>query len=244
LDPGAGSLEAGLGRAEEVPAFNLDPEVTGGMDDFVEVVVGRTKVLATVSAGVEAARDFILDAVSRFEGEEVGAIDNLTGIARAAGLLGNPPGAGRVVVRFVWAVPSAPKALVADAEGRVRPGRGTVEPGKAVRVEVGGKEDLAGGAMEVGLKLGRAGGPILPGAGLEAREGGAILPRGREVGAVRAVECKADTPVLEDPARGTVGRGGGGIADDLAEAVLPVLGAGIVILGANSFSDRGLASPV
>jgi len=122
LVPGAGSLEVGLGRAEEVPAFNLDPEVTGGMDDFVEVVVGRTKVLATVSAGVEAARDFILDAVSRFEGEDVGAIDILPGIARAAGLMGNPPGAGRVIVRFVWAVPSAPKALVADPEGRVRPG--------------------------------------------------------------------------------------------------------------------------
>jgi len=119
-----------------------------------------------------------------------------------------------------------------------------VEPGKAVRVEVGGKEDLTGGAMEVGLKLGRAGGAILPGAGREAREGGAILPRGREVGAARAVEGKADTPVLEDPVRGTVGRGGGGIADDLAEAVVPVLGAGIVILGANSFSDRGPARPV
>ena len=131
---------------------------------------------------------------------------------------------------------------MADAEGRVRPGRGTVEPGKAVRVEVGGKEDLTGGAMEVGLKLGRAGGAILPGAGLEA--GGAIPPAGREVVAARAVEGKADTPVLEDPVRGTVGRGGGGIADDLAEAVVPVMGAGIVILGANSLSDRGLASPV
>lgn len=98
--PGAGSLEVGLGRAEEVPAFNLDPEALGGMDDFVEVA-GLTKVLLTVSAGVEAARDFILDAVSRLEGEEVGAIDILPGIARAAGLLGKPPGAGRVVVRFV-----------------------------------------------------------------------------------------------------------------------------------------------
>ena len=242
MDPGAGSLEVGLGRAEEVPAFNLDPEVVGGIDNFEEVVLVRTKVLATVSAGVEVARDFILDAVSRFEGEEVGATDNLPGIARAAGLLGKPPGARRVVVRFVWAVPSAPKALVADPEGRVRPGRGTVEPGKAVRLEVGGKEDLTGGAMEVGLKPGRAGGAILPGAGLEA--GGAILPAARKVGAARVVEGKADTPVLEDPARGTVGRGGGGIADDLAEAVVPVMGAGIVILGANSLSDRGLASPV
>jgi hypothetical protein len=70
-------------------------------------------------------------------------------------------------------------------------------------------------------------------------------PGREEVGAVRAAAGKAETPVLEDPDRGTAGRGGGGIAESLAEVVVvPVLEAGTVALGASSLSDRGLANPV
>jgi hypothetical protein len=91
LVEGTGILEApGLGKVE-VPDAGRAP--VGGIDDFE--AVGRTKDLATVSAGVEAARDLRV-AVSRLEGE-IGAMDIFPGIARAEGL-GRPPvaeGTGR-----------------------------------------------------------------------------------------------------------------------------------------------------
>ena len=88
---GTGILEApGLGKAE-VP--DTGRAVVGGIDD--SEALGRTKDLATVSAGVEAARDLRV-VVSRLEGEG-GAIDIFPGTARAEGL-GRPPvaeGTGR-----------------------------------------------------------------------------------------------------------------------------------------------------
>jgi hypothetical protein len=228
LVEGTGILEApGLGKAE-VPGTGRVP--VGGIDDFE--AVGRTKDLATVSAGVEAARDLRV-VVSRLEGE-VGAIDIFPGTARVDGL-GRPPvaeGTGRTR-RLVWAA-SPPKALgaVVDAEGRVRPGR-AVEVAVA-REEVGGSDDLVatgGGAMEVGLKLaGRAGGPILPGAG-------------RERGTARPVGGRIEVPVLADPARGRAAREGGGIID---LAVVAAAGAGLeagtAVLAAAS--GRGLVKPI
>lgn len=195
LAEGTGILDApGLGKAEapgnRVPA--------GGMDDFE--AVGRTKDLATVSDGVEAARDLRV-AVSRLEGE-VGAIDIFPGTVLVVGLGRPPAGAGRAS-RLIWTAspPNARDALV-EPEGRVRPGRAIAVA--AVRVEVGGKDDLVGGgggAMEVGLKLaGRAGGPILPG-------------MARETGAPRAVVGIADVAVLADPDRGIAVLAGGGIID-------------------------------
>ena len=225
---GTGILEApGLGKAE-VP--DTGRVVMGGIDDFE--AVGRTKDLATVSAGVEAARD-LRAVVSRLEGE-LGAIDILPGTARAEGL-GRPPIAeatGRAR-RLVWAA-SPPKALgaVVDAKGRVRPGR-AVEVAET-REEAGGSDDFAGtggGAIEVGLKLaGRAGGPIVPGAA-------------REAGTARLAEGSAGGPVLADPARGRAVRGGGGIID-LADGAPAGAGleAGTAVLAAAS--GRGLVKTV
>jgi hypothetical protein len=228
LVEGTGILEApGLGRAE-VP--DTGRVVGGGIDDFE--ATGRTKDLATVSAGVEAARD-LRAVVSRLEGE-VGAMDIFPGTALADGLC-SPPAAeatGRAS-RLVWAA-SPPKALgaVVDADGRVRPGR-AVEVATA-REEEAGTDDLAGsggGAMEVGLKLaGRTGGPILPNAG-------------RETGTARVAEDRAEGTVLADPARGRAAREGGGIVD-LAEAAAAGAGleAGIAVLVTTS--GRGLVKPV
>jgi len=201
LVEGTGILEAPGRGSAEVPETGR--VLIGGIDDFE--ATGRISDLATVSAGVEAARD-LRDVVSRLEGE-VGAMDIFPGTARAEGL-GRPPIAeatGRTS-RLVCAA-SPPKALgtVLDADGRVRPGR-AVEVA-AVREEVGGSVDLAGGgggAIEVGLKLaGRAGGPRLPGAG-------------RETDAARVAEGTAEEVVLAGPGCGMAAREGGGIID-LAE---------------------------
>jgi hypothetical protein len=147
--PPAGIRELGRGSADP-PA---DLVAGGGIEVLVLVVVdGRTIVLATVSAGVEAARDFIV--VSLFEGEDIGAMESLPATT-VEDLLGSPDvvAVGRVERRFVCATPSVPKAR-GGAEGRTRPGRGAEGPGRA---DVGGRDDL-GGAMEVGLKeVGREG---------------------------------------------------------------------------------------
>lgn len=221
-----GILEVpGLGRAEE-PGSR---EPTGGMDDLT--APGRTRDLATVSAGVDAARDLRV-AVSRFEGE-VGAIDILPGTALAVGF-GRPPTVEAIgrARRLVWAA-SPPNALdaVVGAEGRVSPGRASVVG--TVRAEVGGNDDLIGGggaAIEVGLKLaGRAGGPILPG----------IV---REAGPARARAGTAGTAVLADPARGIGAREGGGIIDRAEVVVAVGLAAGSAVL--DPASARGLVKPV
>jgi hypothetical protein len=222
-------LEApGLGKAEVPDAGRA---LVGGIDDFE--AVGRIKDRATVSAGVEAARDLRV-VVSRLEGE-IGAIDIFPGTARVDGL-GSPPVAEAVgrTSRLVWAA-SPPKALVTvvDAEGRVRPGR-AAEVAATPREAVGGSDDLlgtGGGAMEAGLKL-------------AGRVGGAILPvAGRETGTARLVGGRTEEPVLVDPARGRAAREAGGIID---LAVVAAAGAGLeagaAVLAAAS--GRGLAKPV
>jgi len=229
LVEGTGILEAPGRGSAEVP--DTGRVVAGGIDDFE--AVGRIKDRATVSAGVEAARDLRV-VVSRLEGE-IGAMDIFPGTARAEGL-GRPPTAeatGRAS-RLIWAA-SPPNVLgaVVDADGRVRPGR-AVEVVAPTREEVGGSDDLVGtggGAMEVGLKLaGRAGGAILPGAALE-------------IGTARLAEGRAEGPVLADPARGMAARDGGGIID-LAEGTAAGAGlaAGTAVL--EGASGRGLVKPV
>jgi hypothetical protein len=229
LVEGTGILEApGLGKALKAP--DTGRVVIGGIDDFE--AVGRNQDRATVSAGVEAARD-LRAVVSRLEGE-MGAIDIFPGTARVDGL-GSPPvaeGTGRASL-LVWGA-SPPKALgaVVDAEGRVRPAR-AVEVA-ATREEVGASDDLVmagGGAMEVGLKLaGRAGGSIVPGAA-------------REAGTARLAEGRAEGPVLADPARGMAARDGGGIIDLAGGAPAGTgLEAGTAVLAAAS--GRGLVKPV
>ena len=229
LVEGTGILEAaGLGKAE-VP--DTGRVVAGGIDDFQ--AVGRTKDRATVSAGVEAARD-LREVVSRLEGE-IGAMDIFPGTARAEGL-GRPPTAdatGRAS-RLVWAA-SPPNALgaVVDVDGRMRPGR-VVEVVAPTREEVGGSDVLVGtggGAMEVGLKLaGREGGAILPGAALDT-------------GTARLAEGRAEGPVLADPARGMAARDGGGIIDR-AEGAAAGAGLAAGTAGFEGTSVRGLVKPV
>jgi hypothetical protein len=228
LADGTGILEApGLGKAE-VPDTGRVP--AGGIDDFE--AVGRIKDRATVSAGVEAARD-LRAVVSRLEGE-IGAMDIFPGTARVDGL-GRPPVAeatGRMR-RLVWAA-SPPKALgaVVNADGRVRPGR-AVEV-TAAREKVGGSNDLVGtggGAIEVVLKLaGRAGGPIVPGAA-------------REAGTARPVGGRIEVPVLADPGRGRATREVGGIivlAEDTTAGAGLEAGRAVRV----TTSGRGLVKPV
>jgi hypothetical protein len=114
-----GSLEApGRGRPEVVV---LEVEEAEGSPEAGALVDGRTIVLATVSAGVDAALDLRVEVVVRLEGEAPGAIDILPEF-KMDGL--NEVVVGRVGSRFVCPAPSAPNALDEEGtEGRVTAGR-------------------------------------------------------------------------------------------------------------------------
>jgi hypothetical protein len=112
-----GSLEvAGRGNADPDPEPDVAPLEEGGSMDGAGLTDGRVSVRATTSAGVDAARDLREEAVVRFEGDAIGAIDILPGTAVGAFDARVPGREGR---RFVCTAPSAPNVLEVP-DGRVR----------------------------------------------------------------------------------------------------------------------------
>lgn len=111
-----GSLDVPGRGKPEVVAFDAEDE---GRPDGTGRVDGRVIVLATVSAGVDAARDLIVEVVALLDGEVLGIKDILPALM----LAGRTEAEGRMRRRFVCPAPSAPNVLdEVVAGGRERPG--------------------------------------------------------------------------------------------------------------------------